>query len=159
MEIDRRQVVRAAGAGLFALGIPSLFAACRERAEAPAADLSQDPVLVAARAKGRSALVFRGMAVPPAQVLAQWPVIVNLLAGSLLGAWLAAGWAVRLNERTLHRVIAVLLLLIAIVLVLGHGHGSGQPALAGAGREVDGVGIELRAVEYKLAHDRILRIH
>jgi uncharacterized membrane protein YfcA len=30
-----------------------------------------------------SALVFRGGAVPPTEVAAQWPVVVNLLAGSL----------------------------------------------------------------------------
>lgn len=95
-----------------------------------------------------SALVFRGVAIPPAQVAEQWPVILNLLAGSLAGAWMAAGWAVRLNERTLRRVIAVLLVLIAIALMLGHGHGSGQPALDGVALRVTGVvaGLAIGAV-------------
>ena len=44
----------------------------------------------------------------------------NLLAGSLIGAWLAAGWAVRIPSAVLHRVIGVLLLCIAAVLLLGH---------------------------------------
>src|SRR5271156_6106825 len=39
-----------------------------------------------------SALPFRATAVPFATVAAHWPIIVNLLAGSLLGAWFGAGW-------------------------------------------------------------------
>ena len=35
---------------------------------------------------------------PFAEVAAHWPVIANLLAGSLLGAWLGAGWATRLKS-------------------------------------------------------------
>jgi uncharacterized membrane protein YfcA len=67
-----------------------------------------------------SALPFRAAAVPFASVAAHWTVIVNLLAGSLIGAWFGAGWATRLASQTLYRVIAVLLLGIAIVLVIGH---------------------------------------
>lgn len=67
-----------------------------------------------------SALSFRAAAVPFASVAAHWTVIVNLLAGSLIGAWFGAGWATRLASQTLYRVIAVLLLGIAIVLVIGH---------------------------------------
>ena len=66
-----------------------------------------------------SALPFRAAAVPLASVAAHWPIIVNLLAGSLLGAWFGAGWATRLASHTLYRVIAVLLLGTAVVLVLG----------------------------------------
>lgn len=67
-----------------------------------------------------SALLFRTRAVPFDAVLAHWPIIVNLLAGSLLGAWMGAGWATRLRSHTLYKVIAVLLVLIAVVLVFGH---------------------------------------
>jgi uncharacterized protein len=67
-----------------------------------------------------SALPLRGGAVPLADVVAQWPVILNLLAGSLLGAWMAAGWAVRMSSVRLARVIAVLLVAIAALLVLPH---------------------------------------
>lgn len=74
-----------------------------------------------------SALPFRAQTVPIADVAAQWPIIVNLLAGSLIGAWLGAGWATRLSSQALHRVIAVMLVLIAVVLMLGH-----DPALSGA---------------------------
>lgn len=68
-----------------------------------------------------TALPFRSGAVPWAAVLTRWAVIVNLLAGSLAGAWAGAAWATRLRSHTLCRVIAVLLLAIAAVLVFGHG--------------------------------------
>lgn len=56
-----------------------------------------------------------------------WPVVLSLLAGGLLGAWLGAGWATRLKWGTLYRVIAVLLVGIALVLVLGQGSRAGEP--------------------------------
>ena len=67
------------------------------------------------------ALPFRTQAVPVATVIANWPVIANLLAGSLLGAWLGAGWATRLRSDRLHKVIAVLLFVMAVVLWTSHG--------------------------------------
>jgi len=67
-----------------------------------------------------TALPFRAGAVPLDLVLAEWPIILNLLAGSLLGAWLGAGLAVRMKSRTLYRVLAGLLVLIAGVLALTH---------------------------------------
>lgn len=73
-----------------------------------------------------SALPFRAVAVPLDAVTAHWPVIVNLLAGSLLGAWTGAGWAMRLRSETLHRAIAILLVAIAGVLLLGHGTAEGD---------------------------------
>jgi uncharacterized protein len=67
-----------------------------------------------------TALPFRSGTVPLDQVLAHWPVILNLLAGSLAGAWLGAGLAVRMTSRTLYRVLAVLLVVIAAVLAVSH---------------------------------------
>jgi uncharacterized membrane protein YfcA len=61
-----------------------------------------------------TALPFRAATVPLRDVGAHWPIILNLLAGSLLGAWLGAGWATRLRSETLYRVIAVLLVGIAL---------------------------------------------
>ena len=76
-----------------------------------------------------SALPARAQVVPFDAVAAHWAVIVNLLAGSLLGAWLGAGWATRLKSETLYRIIAVLLLAIAAVLLFGHGVASAGHAL------------------------------
>ena len=86
-----------------------------------------------------SALLFRAKAVPLAEIAAHWPIIVNLLAGSLLGAWLGAGWATRMKSQTLYRVLAVLLVLIAGVLLAGHGQVAGGAVLTGAAQMVAGV--------------------
>ena len=59
------------------------------------------------------AIVARLHAVPLAVLLPHWPVVLNLLAGSLLGAWWAAGWAMRLPRKTLDGVLLVLLILLA----------------------------------------------
>ena len=50
-----------------------------------------------------SALPFRVAAVPFGAVAASWPIILNLLAGSLLGALFGAGWATRLKSQALYR--------------------------------------------------------
>ena len=86
-----------------------------------------------------SALPFRATAVPFASVLAHWPVIVNLLAGSLFGAWFGAGWATKLASQTLYRVIAIMLMLIAVVLVLGHDRATPTAVLTGLAQMVAGV--------------------
>jgi uncharacterized membrane protein YfcA len=87
------------------------------------------------------ALPFRAAAVPIGDVAAEWPIILNLLAGNLLGAWAGAELATRLRSRTLYRVIAVLLVVIAVVLLLGHGLDTSGRALlpAGPARWVAGV--------------------
>src|SRR6478752_6089376 len=56
-----------------------------------------------------SALPFRAATVPFSAIAANWSIIVNLLAGSLLGAWVGASWATRLASHNLYRVIAILL--------------------------------------------------
>ena len=86
-----------------------------------------------------TALPFRAGTVPLADVLAHWPILVNLLAGSLAGAWVGAGWAVRLRTERLYRIIAVLLVLIAAVLVLTHEAAATEPLLTGLAQTVAGV--------------------
>jgi hypothetical protein len=60
------------------------------------------------------------VAVPFDTVNGYWFVVVNLLAGSLSGAWIGAAWATRMRSATLYRVLAVLLVLIAIALAWNH---------------------------------------
>jgi uncharacterized protein len=86
-----------------------------------------------------SALPFRAAAVPFASIAVHWSIIVNLLAGSLLGAWFGAGWATKLASQTLYRVIAIMLVLIAVILLLGHERASSGAALIGAEQLVAGV--------------------
>jgi uncharacterized membrane protein YfcA len=67
-----------------------------------------------------SALVFRTRVVSLAVVASHLDVVANLLAGSLIGDWLGAGWATRMRTTTLYKVIAMLLVAIAAVLAFGH---------------------------------------
>jgi uncharacterized membrane protein YfcA len=67
-----------------------------------------------------AALPARLGAVPAAELVARWPVALNLLAGSLLGAWVGASWAVRMRSTTLYKVLAALMVLMAAALVVTH---------------------------------------
>jgi uncharacterized protein len=70
-----------------------------------------------------TALPARLAAVPLADLAPQWSVVVNLLGGSLLGAWAGAAWATKLRSSTLYKALAMLLVLIAIALAVNHfGH-------------------------------------
>jgi uncharacterized membrane protein YfcA len=86
-----------------------------------------------------AALPFRAGTVPFADLAAHWPVIANLLAGSLAGAWMGAGWALRLRSARLSRVIALLLALIAVALLAGHDLGGSGALLQGRTQMVAGV--------------------
>jgi uncharacterized membrane protein YfcA len=67
-----------------------------------------------------SALPARLIGVPIDAVVPHWGIVVNLLAGSLAGAWLGATWATRMRSATLYRVLATLLVLIAAALLINH---------------------------------------
>jgi uncharacterized protein len=86
-----------------------------------------------------TALPFRANTVPFSDITSHWPIIVNLLGGSLAGAWIGAGWATRLKSETLYRVIASLLVIIAAVLLLAHNSVAGAPPLIGGMQIVAGV--------------------
>lgn len=86
-----------------------------------------------------TALPFRAGTVPFSAIADNWQIVANLLAGSLAGAWLGAGWATRLKSETLYKVIAVLLTVIAAVLVFGHELSAGHSLLTGPAQMVAGV--------------------
>lgn len=86
-----------------------------------------------------TALPFRAATVPFAEIAANWPIILNLLAGSLIGAWVGASWATRLKGSTLYKVLAALLVVIAAVLLLGHNVGGDGTWLDGTARLVAGI--------------------
>ncbi|GAB3662609.1 sulfite exporter TauE/SafE family protein [Nocardioides korecus] len=70
-------------------------------------------------------------AVPISEVAHEWTAVLNLLAGSLLGAWLGASWATRMKSTTLYRILAVLLVFIAAVFTaerIGTLHSADLPA-------------------------------
>ena len=62
-----------------------------------------------------AAIPARLAAVPLADIVDEWTAVVNLLAGSLVGAWVGATWATRMASAALYRVLAVLLVFIAVV--------------------------------------------
>jgi uncharacterized protein len=86
-----------------------------------------------------TALPFRAATVPLSEIGAHWSIIVNLLAGSLLGAYAGAEWATRLKTETLYRVIAVVLVIIAGVLLLAHDTTTGVAAFTGSLQVVAGI--------------------
>lgn len=86
-----------------------------------------------------TALPFRAATVPLSAVAESWPIIINLLAGSMLGAWLGAGWATRLSSRSLYRLIAGLLVVIAVALVFGHGKQATDSLLTGEAQIAAGI--------------------
>ena len=87
-----------------------------------------------------SALPFRVGTVPFETILSYWPVILNLLGGSVFGAWFGASWATKLRSDTLYRVIAVLLVGMAVILMVGHSAEShGAPLFVGWAQLVVGL--------------------
>jgi len=86
-----------------------------------------------------TALPARLLDVPLTDVVDHWHVIVNLLAGSLLGAWLGATWATRMRSATLYRTIAVLLVLVAGALAANHAGTIPQLDLSAAAQVAAGV--------------------
>jgi uncharacterized protein len=69
-----------------------------------------------------AALPARLAGVPLVALVPYWPIAVNLLAGSLVGAWVGASWATRMRSATLHKVLAVLLAFMAAALMWSHEH-------------------------------------
>jgi len=86
-----------------------------------------------------TALPFRAGTVPIAEVGSHWPIVLNLLAGSVFGAWFGAGWATKLRSDALYRIIAVLLLAIAAVLLFSHDFSSHTAILTGMAQLIAGV--------------------
>jgi uncharacterized membrane protein YfcA len=87
-----------------------------------------------------SALFFRTRIVQFDSIIIHWDVIINLLTGSLVGAWLGAGWAIRLKSGTLYRTIAILLVIIASILLFGHDAiEGGKPIFTGMTQAILGV--------------------
>lgn len=86
-----------------------------------------------------TALPFRAGTVSFGEIAENWPIVINLLAGSLAGAWFGAEWATRLKSESLYKIIAVLMVGIAAVLVLGHDAEASRQLLTGVAQMVAGV--------------------
>lgn len=77
-----------------------------------------------------AALVFRAKTISLGLLTDHLDVVLNLLAGSLVGAWWAAGHAMRMSHTWLNRIILILLVGLAFIMLseaLFGVHGSGMP--------------------------------
>ncbi|MCX5123771.1 sulfite exporter TauE/SafE family protein [Streptomyces sp. NBC_00347] len=86
-----------------------------------------------------TALPARLAAVSFGDLGAHWTVAANLLAGSLLGAWAGASWAVKMRSATLYKVLAILMAGMAAALVVTHTAGVGPLGLPGPVQVAAGV--------------------
>lgn len=86
-----------------------------------------------------TALPARLLGVPYAESAEHWGIVVNLLVGSLIGAWVGATWATRMRSKSLYRVLALLLVGIAVVLVVTHLGGIEPSGIDGVWQVVAGV--------------------
>lgn len=63
------------------------------------------------------ALIFRTKSIAVDQLLAHLDIVINLLAGSLIGAWWAAGRAIKMSRIWLDRIILILLVILSFVML------------------------------------------
>src|SRR5829696_6235693 len=103
-----------------------------------------------------TALPARLFSVPWSCLSPHWFVAVNLLAGSLVGAWVGATWATRMRSATLYRVLAVLLVLVAAALAWSHSGHVGALDLPPAVRLVAGAAIGIVAALMGVAGGELL---
>jgi len=64
-----------------------------------------------------TALLARSYHIEWATLGAQWPIALNLLLGSLVGAWFAAGVAMKIRAVTLDKIVFFLLIGLAFVMI------------------------------------------
>ncbi|EBB1560613.1 TSUP family transporter [Salmonella enterica] len=63
------------------------------------------------------ALIFRTKSISLDQLVEHLDIVINLLAGSLIGAWWAAGRAIKMSRIWLDRIILILLVLLSFVML------------------------------------------
>lgn len=64
-----------------------------------------------------ASFIFRMKTIPAETIFANGHVVINLLMGSLVGAWYAAGHAMTMSRSGLNRVIIVLLAILSLVML------------------------------------------
>jgi uncharacterized membrane protein YfcA len=71
-----------------------------------------------------TALIARSHSIAWAELADHWSILINLLPGTLIGAWWAAGRAIRLSRQQLDSIVLILLLGLALLILgealLGH---------------------------------------
>lgn len=64
-------------------------------------------------------LIFRGGITGFSNVTNNLPIIINILAGSLLGSYIGVNYAMRINEKSLNKIVVIFLIIISFIL-MGH---------------------------------------
>lgn len=64
-----------------------------------------------------AALIFRIKVIPLSQLMPHMNVAINLLAGSLIGAWWAAGQTITMSRKWLDRIIMYMLVALSLVML------------------------------------------
>ncbi len=90
-----------------------------------------------------AALLFRANAIAPSDLIDHIGVVLNLLAGSVVGAWWAAGHAITMPRGWLSRIVMTMLTALALVMLwealAGHPDASTPLLAAGPTRYFVGV--------------------
>lgn len=61
--------------------------------------------------------LFRSRVIGLENIIANLGVVINILAGSLIGSYIGVQYATRINERKLHQIVVVFLLCLSAVLI------------------------------------------
>ncbi len=69
-----------------------------------------------------SSILFRSSVIGFDEILPHAMTIVNILIGSLVGAYYAADYACKISQNSLNKIIFLLLLVLAISMLFGHGY-------------------------------------
>ena len=94
-----------------------------------------------------AAIIFRTDAIPFDKLYPHINVVLNLLAGSLIGAWWAAGHAMTMSRQKLNNIIMILLMGLALLMLAHAFYGFNNDAIpllqAGPIRFIAGLGAGL----------------
>lgn len=71
-------------------------------------------------------LPARAQSIAWSEVFSHWKIILNILSGSLVGAWIGANVAVKIKALHLDRMIMFLLVALAVSMIFGHDHITSQ---------------------------------
>lgn len=64
-----------------------------------------------------ASLIFRLKTISVSQLLYYYEIPLNLLAGSLVGAWFTAGYAIKMDRKLLNIVVMVLLSILSVIML------------------------------------------
>lgn len=74
-------------------------------------------------------LIFRSSTIGFEEIIPNYLIIINILIGSLVGAYLGANYAMKIRESSLNKIIFSLLIILAISMIVGHNYLASGEAL------------------------------